>query len=90
MQDSSMKQIVCLRNEQRKAELAVKNNVQEGLVKEFKSKEIYELVGERLCELFDTQTVLIRTFDLEIGTETWRYAIEKGKDNIVTTSFNMG
>jgi GAF domain-containing protein/CheY-like chemotaxis protein len=65
--------------EQRKAELAVINNVQEGLVKEFKSKAIYELVGERLCELFDTQTVLIRTFDHESGTENWRYAIEKGE-----------
>jgi GAF domain-containing protein/CheY-like chemotaxis protein len=65
--------------EQRKAELAVINNVQEGLVKEFKSKAIYELVGEKLCELFDTQTVLIRTFEHETGLETWRYAIEKGK-----------
>ena len=65
--------------EQRKAELAVINNVQEGLVKEFKSKAIYELVGEKLCELFDTQTVLIRTFDHETGLETWRYAIEKGQ-----------
>lgn len=65
--------------EQRKAELAVINNVQEGLVKEFKSKAIYELVGEKLCELFDTQTVLIRTFEHETGLETWRYAIEKGQ-----------
>lgn len=65
--------------EQRKAELAVINNVQEGLVKEFKSTAIYELVGEKLCELFDTQTVLIRTFDHEAGKEIWRYVIEKGK-----------
>ena len=65
--------------EQRTAELAVINSVQEGLVKEFKSKAIYELVGERLCELFDTQTVLIRTFDHENKTENWRYAIEKGE-----------
>jgi GAF domain-containing protein/CheY-like chemotaxis protein len=65
--------------EQRKAELAVINNVQEGLVKEFKSKAIYELVGEKLCELFDTQTVIIRTFEHETGLEVWRYAIEKGK-----------
>ncbi len=64
--------------EQRKAELAVINNVQEGLVKEFKSKAIYELVGEKLCELFDTQTVIIRTFEHETGQEVWRYAIEKG------------
>ena len=65
--------------EQRKAELAVINNVQEGLVKEFKSEDIYELVGERLVELFDTQSVLIRTFDHENGTENWRYATEKGE-----------
>jgi K+-sensing histidine kinase KdpD/DNA-binding response OmpR family regulator len=65
--------------EQRTAELSVINSVQEGLVKEFKSKEMYELVGERLCELFDTQTVMIRTFDLEKDIEYWRYAIEKGE-----------
>ena len=65
--------------EQRTAELSVINSVQEGLVKEFKSKEMYELVGERLCELFDTQTVMIRTFELEKGIEHWRYAIEKGE-----------
>jgi K+-sensing histidine kinase KdpD/CheY-like chemotaxis protein len=65
--------------EQRTAELGVINSVQEGLVKEFKSKEMYELVGERLCTLFDTQTVMIRTFDLEKGIEYWRYAIEKGE-----------
>ena len=65
--------------EQRTAELSVINSVQEGLVKEFKSKEMYELVGERLCELFDTQTVMIRTFDQAKGIEYWRYAIEKGE-----------
>ncbi|MEO7801312.1 MAG: GAF domain-containing protein, partial [Ginsengibacter sp.] len=65
--------------EQRTAELAVINSVQEGLVKEFQSQGIYQLVGEKLCELFDTQTVLIRTFDQETGLETWRYAIEKGQ-----------
>ena len=65
--------------EQRTTELAVINSVQEGLVKEVKSQGIYQLVGEKLCELFDTQTVLIRTFDKEAGIETWQYAIEKGQ-----------
>ncbi|MFC0773662.1 GAF domain-containing protein [Terrimonas alba] len=65
--------------ELRKAELATINSVQDGLVKEFKSQGIYELVGEKLCQLFDTQTVLIRTFDKDSTTETWQYAIEKGK-----------
>jgi GAF domain-containing protein/CheY-like chemotaxis protein len=65
--------------ELREAELATINSVQEGLVKEFKSEAIFDLVGERLCELFDTQTVLIRTFDHATGMEHWRYAIEKGQ-----------
>jgi GAF domain-containing protein len=65
--------------EQRKAELAVINTVQEGLVREMDMQAIYELMGKRLCELFNTQTVMIRTFDQEAATETWRYAIERGE-----------
>jgi GAF domain-containing protein/DNA-binding response OmpR family regulator len=65
--------------EQRTAELAVINSVQEGLVKEIDMQAIYETVGDRLCTLFNIQTVVIRTFDHESGLETWRYAIEKGE-----------
>ena len=65
--------------EQRTAELAVINSVQEGLVREMNMQAIYEIVGNRICELFDTQTVLIRTFDLEKETEQWRFVIEKGQ-----------
>lgn len=65
--------------EQRTAELAVINSVQEGLVREMNIQAIYDLVGNRICELFDTQTVLIRTFDHRTGLETWQYVIEKGQ-----------
>ncbi|MDQ3550754.1 MAG: response regulator, partial [Bacteroidota bacterium] len=65
--------------EQRTAELAVINSVQEGLVKEIDMQAIYETVGNRLCNLFNIQTVVIRTFDHQSGNETWRYAIEKGE-----------
>ena len=65
--------------EQRTAELAVINSVQDGLVREMDINAIYELVGKRLCDLFNTQTVLIRTFDHTHGLETWRYVIEKGE-----------
>jgi transcriptional regulator with GAF, ATPase, and Fis domain len=65
--------------EQRTAELAVINSVQEGLVREMNMQAIYDLVGNRICELFDTQTVLIRTFDHRLGEENWQYVIEKGK-----------
>ncbi len=64
--------------EQRTAELGVINSVQDGLVREMDINSIYELVGERLCNLFNTQTVLIRTFDLNLGLENWWYVIEKG------------
>ncbi|MBK7562008.1 MAG: GAF domain-containing protein [Chitinophagaceae bacterium] len=65
--------------EQRTGELAVINSVQEGLVREMDMQAIYDLVGNRICELFDTQTVLIRTFDHDKGNEIWRFVIEKGE-----------
>ncbi len=65
--------------EQRTAELSVINSVQDGLARELDFKGIYNLVGDRLCDLFpDTQTLVIRTFDHETGLEYWHYAIEKG------------
>lgn len=65
--------------ELRQEELSTINSVQEGLVKEVKSEAIYELVGEKLCSLFNSESVVIRTFDHEKGLETWQYAIEKGE-----------
>ena len=66
--------------EQRTAELAVINSVQEGLASELDMQGIYNLVGDKLCELFpDTQTLVIRTFDREAGVEHFKYAIEKGE-----------
>jgi len=64
--------------EQRNAELAVINSVQEGLVREMDMEAIYSLVGDRICEVLNTSTMLIRTFDHEKGLETWEYAIENG------------
>ncbi|MEO6814411.1 MAG: GAF domain-containing protein, partial [Ginsengibacter sp.] len=66
--------------EQRTAELAVINSVQEGLSKELDMQGIYNLVGDRLCDLFpDSQTLVIRTFNHETGLEHWHYAKEKGE-----------
>jgi GAF domain-containing protein/CheY-like chemotaxis protein len=64
--------------EQRTEELAVINSVQEGLVREMNVQAIYQLVGNRICELFDSQTIVIRTFDHQTGLEHFHYAIEKG------------
>ncbi|MFN1834774.1 GAF domain-containing protein [Balneola sp. MJW-20] len=62
--------------EQRNAELAVINSVQEGLVREMDMENIYSLVGDRICKVLNTQALLIRTFDHKKGLETWEYAIE--------------
>ncbi len=65
--------------EQRAAELAVINSVQEGLVAELDMQAIYDLVGDRVRDLFDAQVVVIRTFDHEKSTEHIHYAFEKGQ-----------
>jgi signal transduction histidine kinase len=65
--------------EQRNAELAVINSVQEGLVREMDMNAIYNLVGNRICEVLNTQTLLIRTFDHENKLENWEYVIENGE-----------
>ncbi len=65
--------------EQRTAELHVINSVQDGLAREIETKAIFNLVGDRLCDLFpETQTLVIRTFDYKNNLEVWQYAIEKG------------
>ncbi len=64
---------------QRAEELSVINSVQEGLVRELDMQAIYELVGDRIRDLFDAQAVIIATLDQESGTEHFKYVIEKGE-----------
>ncbi len=68
--------------EQKNGELAVINSVQEGLVREMDMKAIYETVGQKICEVLNTQTLIIRTFDHEKELEIWEFAIENGKNII--------
>jgi len=65
--------------EQRNAELAVINSVQEGLVREMDMESIYSLVGKVICDVLNTQTLIIRTFDHEKRIENWEFAIENGE-----------
>ena len=65
--------------EQQKAELGVINSVQEGLAKELDMQAIYDLVGERIRQLFNAQAVIIATFDHETATEHFKYLIEDGQ-----------
>ncbi|HEU5052770.1 MAG TPA: GAF domain-containing protein, partial [Hanamia sp.] len=65
--------------EQRNAELAVINSVQEGLVAQRTMEDIYTLVGNKIRDLFDAQTVVIRSYDHENKKEIYNYCIEKGE-----------
>src|SRR5690606_4798734 len=65
--------------EQRTAELAVINSVQEGLARELDMQAIYDLVGERIRDIFDAQAVIIANLDLEARMEIFKYALENGE-----------
>ena len=64
---------------QRNEQLAVINSVQEGLARKMDMQEIYDLVGDRIRDTFDSQAVIIATFDHDTDTEHFGYAIEKGE-----------
>lgn len=65
--------------EQRNAELSVINSVQKGLVAEMDLKGIYELVGDQLLTLFDSQVTGIYSFDLDANLEHFHYLYEDGE-----------
>ena len=65
--------------EQRNAELAVINSVQEGLVAEMDMQGIYDLVGDKIRDLFDGQVTGIVTFDLDEKKEHFEYIFEEGE-----------
>jgi GAF domain-containing protein len=65
--------------EQRNAELGVINSVQEGLVEQMDIQAIYDLVGEKIQEIFDAQVVSIGTYDIENEMCHFKYDIEKGE-----------
>jgi len=49
--------------EQRNIELAIINSVQEGLASKLDMQAIYDLVGDKIRDLFDAQVVVILTYD---------------------------
>ncbi|MCJ7534338.1 MAG: GAF domain-containing protein, partial [Anaerolineales bacterium] len=76
--------------QQRSAELAIINSVQEGLAEELDIPSIFELVGEKIREIFDAQVVLISTFDYEKKIRTHPYHIEKGvRTDLDPSPFNQ-
>ena len=64
--------------DQRAAELAIINSVQEGLASKLDMQAIYDLVGDRICEILDAQGVTIMEFDHARKTTSYAYVMEKG------------
>ncbi len=63
---------------QRNAELALVNSVQEALAGELDLQAIYDVVGDKLQEVFDAQVVDIGIYDQASGLVHFPYTIERG------------
>ena len=65
--------------EARAAELAIINSVQQALANKLDARSIFELVGEKLRELFDSQSISIAGFDADAGMRHYHYILERGE-----------
>ena len=65
--------------DQRNAELSLINSVQEAIMAEMDLQEIYDLVGDKIRDLFDAQVVGIYTIDAEKSIEYFHYLYEDGE-----------
>ncbi|MBN8706012.1 MAG: GAF domain-containing protein [Bacteroidetes bacterium] len=68
---------------QKDAEFAVINSVQEGLASKLDISGIYQLVGEKLREIFNAQIIDIVTYDKTTNLIEDRYAFEKGDRSLL-------
>lgn len=62
---------------QREAELAIIKSVQDGLASKLEMQAIYDLVGDKIRDLFGAQTTIIATFDLKSETQFFNYYIDR-------------
>jgi PAS domain S-box-containing protein len=65
--------------EQRAAELAIINSVQEALASKLDMQAINDLVGDKIQSMFNTQSVMIISFDHDKQLTRLDYGIETGK-----------
>jgi GAF domain-containing protein/DNA-binding response OmpR family regulator len=63
---------------ERAAELALINDVQHGLAEKLDIQAMYDLVGDKIREIFDAQVVDIGIYDLVAGVLRYPYTIERG------------
>jgi serine phosphatase RsbU (regulator of sigma subunit) len=64
---------------EREAELAIINSVQQALASQLDVQAIYTLVGDKIRDIFDSQVVMISTYDPDSQTMEHVYAIERGE-----------
>jgi PAS domain S-box-containing protein len=65
--------------QQRNAELALINSVQDSIAGELDLQAIYDAVGDRLQEVFDAQVVDICTYDRQADLVRFQYSLERGR-----------
>jgi signal transduction histidine kinase len=65
--------------EQRAAELAIINSVQQGLASKLDMQAVYDLVGDKIRDLLHAESVWIITFDPTTRTRRVRYSFENGQ-----------
>ncbi|HEU0296106.1 MAG TPA: GAF domain-containing protein [Anaerolineales bacterium] len=65
--------------QQRTVELQIINSVQEGLASKLEMKAIYQLVGEKIGEIFTADTTFIATYEHGNQYVDPQYYVEKGK-----------
>ena len=66
-------------SEQRAAELAIVNSVQQGLASELNMQGIYDAVGHKIREMFHEADIDIRVFDPTTGLVEFPYIYDKGE-----------
>ncbi len=66
-------------SEQRAAELAIINSVQGALAAELNMQGIYDVVGDKIREIFNRSDVGIRIYDARTGTVHFPYTCEHGE-----------
>jgi len=63
---------------QRAAELEIVNSVQAGLAQRLDPQQMYDLVGDKIRQIFDAQVVDIGVVDEDAGLIRFPYTIERG------------
>ncbi len=63
---------------ERAAELALINDIQAGLAQKLDIQAMYDLVGDKIQEIFDAQVVDIGIYDTSAGLVRFPYTIERG------------